>query len=52
MPVAPGAPASAAPVGGPGQPSTENIAQLMEMGFPEEQCIAALRAAFNDTERC
>ena len=29
----------------------ETIANLMGMGFPKEQCVAALRAAFNNPDR-
>jgi uncharacterized UBP type Zn finger protein len=35
----------------PAQPSPGSVAQLQEMGFPEDQCRAALAAAFNDVQR-
>lgn len=31
--------------------SEEQITELMSMGFSREECIAALRAAFNNNER-
>ena len=45
-----GAPAGQ-PATGPGAPSQENVDQLTAMGFPEQECRAALAAAFNDVTR-
>jgi UV excision repair protein RAD23 len=45
------APAPAAPAPSATPSADPIVRQLMDMGFPESQCVAALRAAFNNPDR-
>ena len=50
-PAAPAAPAAPAEAAAEDPAFTEKVTQLQSMGFPEDQCRAALRAAFDNSER-